>query len=116
MPFHQVRRQLLNLLVITLALSTLPASPVSAAQQPAKVRRIGFLSPQSLSDPRIQRFFEAFRQGLRELGYVEGQNIAIEFRWAEGKYDRLPGLAADLVRLKVAVIVTWAPPAIQAAK
>ncbi len=72
--------------------------------------------PGSLSEPRFPRFLQAFRQGLRELGYVEGQNIAIEFRWAEGKYDRLPGLAAELVRLKVNVIVASGPPAIQAAK
>jgi len=58
----------------------------------------------------------AFRQGLRELGYVEGQNIRIESRWAEGKYDRLPGLAAELVRLKIDVIITYSAPAIQAAK
>jgi putative ABC transport system substrate-binding protein len=99
-----------------LTLGTLSAQLAAHAQQPAKVRRIGFLSPSSLSDPRTQRFFEAFRQGLRELGHVEGQNIAIESRWAETKYERLPGLAAELVRLKVDVIVTYAPPAIQAAK
>jgi putative ABC transport system substrate-binding protein len=58
----------------------------------------------------------ALRQGLRELGYVEGKNIAIEPRWAQGKYDRLPGLATELVGLKVDVIVTHTPPAIQAAK
>jgi len=59
---------------------------------------------------------QAFQQGLRALGYVEGQNITIEFRWAEGQYDRLPGLAAELVRLKVSVVVAGGPPAIQAAK
>jgi putative ABC transport system substrate-binding protein len=60
--------------------------------------------------------FAAFRESLRELGYVEGQNIKIESRWAEGNYDRLPGLAADLVRLKVDVIVTYGTPASQAAQ
>jgi putative ABC transport system substrate-binding protein len=90
------------------------AAPLaSQAQQAVKVSRIGFLSPRSSSD--VGRL-AAFRQGLRELGYVEGQNIAIESRWAEGTYDRLPGLADELVRLKVDVIVTYAAPAIQAAK
>src|SRR5262249_43089821 len=78
--------------------------------------RIGFLGTSSLSDPRAARYVMAFRQGLRELGYVEGQNLAIEFRWAEGKYDRLPGLAAELVRLRVNILVAGAQPAIQAAK
>ncbi|HEV2055927.1 MAG TPA: ABC transporter substrate-binding protein [Methylomirabilota bacterium] len=93
------------------------AAPLAAeAQQPAKISRIGFLSPSSPSDPPMQHSLEVFRHGLGELGYVEGQNIAIESRWAEGKYDRLPGLAAELVRLKVDVIVTAAVPAIRAAK
>ncbi len=105
-------------LIFTVALAPAilsPPLPINAGQA-AKAHRIGFLSPSSPPDPRTQRFFEAFRQGLRELGYVEGQNIAIESRWAEGKYDRLPGLAAELVRLKVDLIVTSAVPAIQAAK
>src|SRR6266581_9240509 len=101
-------------LAVVLAASIILAPLAGEAQQAAKIARIGFLSPGSASDPRMR--LEAFRQGLRDLGYVEGQNIAIESRWAEGKYDRLPGLAADLVRLKVDVIVTYAPPAIQAAK
>ena len=86
----------------------------AAAQPPEKVPRVGYLNPGSSSDPLIQRRLEAFRQGLRELGYVEGQNIAIESRWAEGKYDRYPALAADLVRLKVAVIVAHGGTATQA--
>ena len=93
------------------------AVPLAAEAQPAgKVYRIGFLSPASPSDPRVQRFLAAFRNGLGELGYVEGQTIAIESRWAAGKYERLPGLAAELVRLKMEVIVTAAVPAIRAAK
>jgi putative ABC transport system substrate-binding protein len=77
------------------------------AQQPKKVPRIGFLSATSPST--ISARTEAFRQGLRELGYVEGKNIVIEFRYAEGKVDRLPALAAELVRLKVEAILTAGP-------
>ena len=87
--------------------SGLLAAPMAGEAQPwEKVPRIGYLSPGSSSDSARLRRFEAFRQGLRERGYVEGQNVAIESRWAEGKYDRYPTLAADLVRLKVDVIVT----------
>jgi putative ABC transport system substrate-binding protein len=85
--------------------AALLASPLAAEAQPRKVPRVGYLSPGSPSDPGRQRRFEAFRQGLRELGYVEGQDIVIESRWAEGKYERYPALAADLVRLKVDVMV-----------
>jgi len=74
------------------------------AQQPTKVPRIGFLTATSSST--ISDRSEAFRQGLRELGYMEGKSIIIEWRYAEGKLDRLPALAAELVRLKVDVIVT----------
>jgi putative ABC transport system substrate-binding protein len=85
------------------------AAPLSAeAQAPAKVPRIGFLSARPATDN--PKFLESFRQGLRELGYVEGQNIAIEYRFAEGRPERLPVLAAELVRLKVDVIVTGGPP------
>ena len=74
------------------------------AQQPTTIPKIGYLSapPLSVSAARI----EAFRQGLRELGYVEGKNIVIEWRSAEGKSDRPPALAAELVRLKLDIIVT----------
>ena len=87
---------------------------VTEAQQPTKVPRIANLigAPLSATSARI----EAFRQGLRELGYVEGKNIVIELRFAEGKLDRLPALAAELVRLKVDIIVTAGPPATRAAK
>ena|SRR5205809_7102422 len=74
------------------------------AQQPTKVPRIGFLGTASPST--ISARLEAFRQGLRELGYVEGKSIVIEWRSAEGKLDRFPALAAELVSLKVDVIVT----------
>jgi putative ABC transport system substrate-binding protein len=85
------------------------------AQQPKKVHRIGFLS---LSDPASESTrFEAIRLALRERGHIEGQNIAIEYRYAEGKRDRLPELAAELVRLKVDIIVVaGGPTPIRAAK
>ena len=80
---------------------------VAEAQQPAGIPRIGILIAASASfySARV----EAFRQRLRELGYVEGKNIVIEYRYAEGKLERLPDLAAELVRLKVDVIVTTGP-------
>jgi ABC-type uncharacterized transport system substrate-binding protein len=91
------------------------AAPLAAEAQPAgKVPRIGFLSPaSSTSAPHI---LEAFRQGLRDFGYVEGQNIVVEYRWAEGGAERLPVLAAELVSLKVDVIVASGTPAPLAAK
>src|SRR4029450_12988621 len=73
-------------------------------EPPAKIRRIGLLSQYSPSD--AASWHEAFRLGLRDLGWVEGKNISIEYRYAEGRHDRLPDLAADLVRLKGGVIVT----------
>ena len=73
------------------------------AQQAGKVPRIGYLSLNAVANPHLR---EAFRQGLRDLGYVEGRNVVIEYRDAEGKYERLPALAAELVALKVDVIVT----------
>jgi len=94
--------------------SMLLALPFPAqAQQPARIPRVGILIPPSASffSARV----EAFRQRLRELGYVEGKNIFIEYRYAEGKLERLPDLAAELVRLKVDVIVATGP-AILAAK
>jgi len=88
----------------------------AAAQPPEKVPRVGYLNPGFHSDPGRQRRLEAFRQGLRELGHVEGQNIAIESRWAEGKLDRYPALAAGLVRLKADVIVAVGGGATKAAQ
>ena len=95
--------------------------PAAIAQPTGKVPRIGILSPSSPSEASrsasdLAVLFAAFREGLRDLGYVEGRNIKIESRWAEGNYERLPGLAADLVRLKVDVIVTYGTPASEAAK
>jgi putative ABC transport system substrate-binding protein len=100
--------------IISLVLGFLVAPIMVKAQAPAKVPRIGFLSVLSPTDNPYT--LEAFRQGLRELGYVEGQTIAIEYRFAEGRPERLPALAAELVRLKVDVIVTAAPAAPEAAK
>jgi putative ABC transport system substrate-binding protein len=87
-----------------------------AQQQPGQVPLVGYISPGSGSDPFRQRRFEAFRQGLRELGHVDGRNVVLEPRWAEGQYARYPVLAADLVRLKVAAIVTVGGAATKAAK
>jgi putative ABC transport system substrate-binding protein len=86
----------------------------ASAQQPAKILRIGNLSAGSPANNPHR--FEAVRQGLRELGYVEGKNIVIERRFAEGKFDRLPSLAAELVRLNVAVILTSGGISTRAAK
>ena len=87
---------------------------VRAQTQAGKVPRIGFLSLTSPSDrPPL---LDAFRQGLRELGWVEGQNIVIDYRYAEGRVDRLPDLAADLVRLKVDLIVSLGTQGVTAAK
>ena len=84
------------------------------AQQAGKVPRIGFLGG---SDPvGYAAQMKALHLGLGDHGYVEGKNIAIEYRWAEGNYDRLPGLAADLVHRNVAVIITQGTPAALAAK
>jgi putative ABC transport system substrate-binding protein len=87
---------------------------LSEAQQPKKVPRIGYLTS---SEPARESRFEAIRLALRELGYIEGENISSEYRYAEGKLDRLPELAAELVRLKVDIIVaTGGGPVIQAPK
>src|SRR6266550_7205307 len=96
------RRKWAGLFAIVVALTMCGAR--AGAQQPTKIPRIGYLGGASLS--AIPARIEAFRQGLRELGYVEGKNIVIGWRWAEGKLDRLPALAAELVRLKVDIIVT----------
>ena len=90
--------------VLTLCALSLAFCFSAEAQQPTRVRRIGYLSASSPSSESVRT--DALRQGLRELGYVEGKNIVIEYRFAEGKLDRLAQLVAELVRLKVDVIVT----------
>jgi putative ABC transport system substrate-binding protein len=96
------------------ALGVLTCPLAADAQQAANVARIGFLGATSASGWASR--VEAFRLGLRELGYVEGKNIIIEFRWADEHYDRLPSLAAELLRLKVDLVVTYGTPASLAAK
>ena len=99
--------------LVTLILSLLTTTHAADAQRPAKVPRIGWLLQGSPS-PWVP--FDAFRKGLRERGWVEGQNIAIDERWAEGRSELLPDLVADLIRLKVDVIVAPGPLAARAAK
>jgi len=101
--------------MVTLTLSILAAPLVTTAQPAGKVYRIGFLTP---GFPRPDRDppVDAFRQGLRELGYVEGQHLVIAYRGAEGKIERLPDLAAELVQLQVEVIVAVGNAATRAAQ
>jgi putative ABC transport system substrate-binding protein len=101
-------------LSILIAIVVLAFGLIAEAQQAEKVPRIGYLSGSPPSS--IAERIEAFRQGLRELGYMEGKNIVIEWRSAEGKRDRLPALATELVHLKVDVIVTAGPLVTRAAK
>jgi putative ABC transport system substrate-binding protein len=92
----------------TLALIAFGAAPLSAIAQPSgKISRIAVLGVTSAADYTLQ--IEAMRQGFRDLGYVEGRNIVIDYRWAEGRIDRLPALAAELIRLQPDVIVTSGP-------
>src|SRR5262245_2698775 len=100
-------------LAVALALSIIVA-PVAQDQSAGKVYRIGYLSTSSAA--ASSRSVQRFRQALRELGWIEGQNIVIDYRFAEGRFDRLPDLAAELVRLNVDVIVAGPTPAAVAAK
>jgi putative ABC transport system substrate-binding protein len=93
-------------LLVALGAGALACAAAVRAQAPPTIRKIGLLSGFS---PSVEaRSYQAFLLGLRDLGWVEGKNISIEYRYAEGRHDRLPDVAADLVRLKVEVIVTTA--------
>jgi putative tryptophan/tyrosine transport system substrate-binding protein len=108
-----MHRRLIGLIII-LALGILGAQVVSAAQPPAKVPRLGFLSV--VGPPYSEVEQAPFWHAMRELGWVEGQNLIVERRFAEGLYDRLPTLAAELVRLQVDILVTYGTPSSLAAK
>jgi putative tryptophan/tyrosine transport system substrate-binding protein len=100
--------------VLTLCAMLFALCVSAGAQQPGKVPQIGYLLPRG--DPSTPSpLVEAFRQGLRELGYIEGKNILVEYRYAEGKQDRIPSLVAELVQLKVDVLVVTSLPAIRTA-
>jgi len=103
-----------KLTICLVAATLLSSTAFVEAQQAKKVRRIGYLSARSSSTESTRT--EAFRQSLQELRYVEGKNIIIEYRFAEGKFERLPALAAELVRLNVEVIVAVGVPPTRAAK
>jgi putative ABC transport system substrate-binding protein len=103
-------RSVFTILTAVVAVLLLVATLAVEAQQAGKAHRIGVLAVTSWPP------FESFRKGLQELGYVEGRDIVIEYRWSEGRQDRLPDLAAELVRLNVDVIVTWGTQPTKAAK
>ena len=109
---HMVSRRQL---VTTLGSAMLAAPFTAWAQRQGKIPRVGFLDP-ALPRANTSPFLEDFRAGLRELGYDEGKNLHLEVRWGEGKLDRLPSLAAELVRLNVDVIVAVTSPSVLAAK
>jgi putative ABC transport system substrate-binding protein len=99
-------------LIFAFGASALAVPLATLAQQPPKIRRVGIFQPGAPPEPLM----EAIREGLRELGYIEGRNIAYEIRWAEGKLDRLDGLAAELVAAKVDLITTFSTPLAIAAR
>src|SRR5262245_26208070 len=100
--------------VLLLVLSLVLAAPLAAQAQRAKVWRVGFVGAETASTNH--HFLDAFRLGMRERGYVEGQNLTLDVRWAEGRNERFPELTAELIGLKVDLLVTISPPAVRAAK
>jgi putative ABC transport system substrate-binding protein len=108
----EIRLWVTTIFVAALGLGFAATAHTAEAQRVGRVPRIGFLSPGGAAAAPN----EAFRQGLRELGYVEGQNLIVEYRWGEGDAARLPALAAELVRLRVEVLVASSNPAILAAR
>jgi len=109
-----VSRTLKSIKIITLCTILFAVCVSAQAQQPTKTPRIGFLGAVSAS--ALANRIEGFRLGLRELGYEEGKNITIEYRYADGKFDRLPALARELIDSKVALVVTHGEAAIEAVK
>ena len=103
-------------IIFALSLTALAASFRAYAQQPGKIWRVGFLALRHVDFVETDYYYGPFRQGMRELGYVEGRNLVIEWRSAEGKVERLPALAAELVQLKVDLIVTTGTPVASAAQ
>ena len=104
------------LAVLVLVFSLAVTAPTAGAQQPAKAPRVGIMTIARSGDVQVEKNFAALRQGLRELGWIDGQNIGFEYRWADGEYERLPYLAAELVTLKVDVILGATTPLIRAVK
>src|SRR5215468_3507453 len=102
-------------LVIALAFGLIDRSFVAEAQTPTKLPRVGWLGNMAPPPPIVGQL-EGFRQGLREGGYVEGQNVIIEYRWAEGHLDRLPALAVELANAKVDVLMVSGPAGLEAVK
>ena len=111
-----MRRRELNKRVFALSLGALLLAlcPDTEAQQPKKFPLIGYVTGSGGATPESR--FEAFKHGLRELGYIDGKNIRIEYRYAEGKLDRIPSLVAELINLKVNVLVLPLSTAVRAAK
>src|SRR5262245_5528433 len=101
-------------LVVVLALSFMLAALAVEAQEARKGYRVGILSPGRPAIPPTSSYLDVFRQSLADSGYFEGTNVSFEYRWSEGDFDRIPGLASELVRLGVDVLFSVSTPAIRA--